>query len=125
MAERGGNRGRGRSQATDNAQRTPVAVALAAQTRREEISHQRSPRIVASGRGAVAEQILAIAFERGVPVREDSDLAQILSTLEIESEVPVDALAAVAEILSYVYRLNRDWPQEDAGATGPSEMREQ
>jgi flagellar biosynthesis protein len=60
--------------------------------------------VVASGRGALAEQILQIAFERGVKVRNDADLAEILATIEVESEIPLEALAAVAEILSYVYR---------------------
>jgi flagellar biosynthesis protein len=63
-----------------------------------------APRVVASGRGALAEQILQIAFDRGVKVRNDADLAEILATVEVESEIPLEALAAVAEILSYVYR---------------------
>ncbi len=63
-----------------------------------------APRVVASGRGALAEQILQIAFARGVKVRNDADLAEILATIEVESEIPIEALAAVAEILSYVYR---------------------
>ncbi|NIA69438.1 hypothetical protein HBA54_12630 [Pelagibius litoralis] len=70
------------------------------------------PKITASGRGAVAEQILQIAFERGVKVRKDSDLAEILSVVEVESEIPLAALAGVAEILRYLY-------QTDAGA-GPT-----
>jgi flagellar biosynthesis protein len=63
-----------------------------------------APRVVASGRGAVAEQILQIAFERGVKVRTDSDLAEILAAVEVDSEIPLAALAGVAEILRYLYR---------------------
>ncbi|WP_240002304.1 EscU/YscU/HrcU family type III secretion system export apparatus switch protein [Oleisolibacter albus] len=72
------------------------------------ISHQSGalPRIVASGRGAVADQILELAFANGVKVREDADLAEILAAIEIDSEIPVEAIAAVAEILAYVYRAN-------------------
>ena len=62
------------------------------------------PRVVASGRGAVAEQILEIAFAEGVKVRTDADLAEILSAVDVDSEIPLAALATVAEILSYVYR---------------------
>ncbi len=54
---------------------------------------------------ARAEQILQIAFDRGVRVRSDADLAEILATMEVDSEIPLQALAAVAEILSYVYRV--------------------
>jgi flagellar biosynthesis protein len=66
------------------------------------------PRIVASGRGDFAEQILQIAFENGVKVREDADLVEILSALDVDSMIPVEVLSAVAEILSYVYRANRE-----------------
>ncbi len=93
----------------------PIAIALNAQGKDggQEGGRPRSPKVVATGRGAVAEQILAIAFEKGVPVREDADLAQILAAVELDSEIPLDALAAVAEILSYVYRANRSWTGEN------------
>jgi flagellar biosynthesis protein len=79
---------------------------------------RRAPRVAATGRGAVADQIVAIAFEKGVPVREDADLAQILSTVDVDAEIPIDALAAVAEILSYLYRFNR--AAMDAMDVGPA-----
>jgi flagellar biosynthesis protein len=65
------------------------------------------PRIVASGRGSVAEQILAIAQAEGIEVRRDADLAEVLAALEVGSDIPVEAFAAVAEILSYIYRANQ------------------
>lgn len=78
-----------------------VAVALT-----YEGMEDKAPEIVASGRGAVAEQILQIAFEQGVRVREDADLAQVLSLMDVGDEIPIEAFAAVAEILTYVYRAN-------------------
>ncbi|MCC7166223.1 MAG: EscU/YscU/HrcU family type III secretion system export apparatus switch protein [Rhodospirillales bacterium] len=85
----------------------PVAVAL---DYRPEISE--APRVVASGRGFVAEKILELAFAHGVKVREDADLAQILAAVDIDSEIPIEAYVAVAEILSYVYRANNQMPPE-------------
>ncbi len=64
------------------------------------------PRVVASGKGFVAEQILTLAFANGVRVRRDADLAQILSQIDLDSEIPAEAFAAVAEILAYVYKAN-------------------
>ncbi|WP_020594210.1 EscU/YscU/HrcU family type III secretion system export apparatus switch protein [Kiloniella laminariae] len=61
------------------------------------------PKIVAKGSGELAEQILQIAFAQGIKVRTDSDLVEILSTVDIESEIPLEALTAVATILNYVY----------------------
>lgn len=103
-----------RQDSTQAGPKTPIAVALDAKGR-DGSTRPKSPRVVATGRGAVAEQILAIAFEKGVPVREDSDLAQILAAVELDAEIPIDALAAVAEILSYVYRANRTWTGEQTG----------
>lgn len=88
------------------AAKRPVAVAVQRQG-----PAARPPRVTAKGEGAVAEQILAIAFERGVKVRSDADLAEILKAVEIDCEVPLEALAAVAEILSYVYRANAGNPE--------------
>lgn len=79
----------------------PIAVAL-----EYDLSKAPAPKIIASGRGALAEQILSLAFAHGVKVREDAELAQVLSMLEVDSIIPVEAFAAVAEILAYVYREN-------------------
>jgi flagellar biosynthesis protein len=65
-----------------------------------------APRITATGRGYVADQIVALAFAHGVRVREDADLVEVLATLEVDSVIPLEAFTAVAEILSYVYRAN-------------------
>ena len=62
--------------------------------------------MVAKGYGELAEKILRLAFDNDVKVCSDPDLAQILSVVEVDCEIPVEALAAVAEILTYVYRLN-------------------
>lgn len=64
------------------------------------------PTITAAGRGKIAEQILQLAFENDIKVREDGNLAEILTTIEIDSPIPSEAFMAVAEILSYVYRAN-------------------
>jgi flagellar biosynthesis protein len=65
-----------------------------------------SPVIKAAARGALADKILQIAFENDIKVREDSDLADLLAKLELDSPIPTEALMAVAEILSYVYQAN-------------------
>lgn len=73
-----------------------------------------APRVVASGKGSIAEQILALAFACGVKVREDEDLVEVLSKIEIDSPIPVEAFAAVAEILSYVYKANAAMKRQPA-----------
>ena len=83
-------------------ERRPVAVAL-----RHDGQPGSLPKITASGRGKLAEQILELAFQSGVRVREDADLAEILAQLDIDSDIPGEAVVAVAEILARVYAANR------------------
>jgi flagellar biosynthesis protein len=65
----------------------------------------RPPRVVAAGSGAVAERILERAREAGVPVREEAGLAEALSRLELEAEIPPELWLAVAECLVWAYGL--------------------
>lgn len=67
-----------------------------------------APKVTAAGRGLVAERILEVAREAGVPVREDPALAEVLSRLDPGEEIPPDTYRAVAEILAFLYRLDRD-----------------
>jgi flagellar biosynthesis protein len=85
----------------NNAKKEAIAVAL-----HYEAESECAPKVVAGGRGSVAEQILAIAFANDIKVRKDQDLVELLSSIDIDSEIPVEAFAAVAEILIYVYRAN-------------------
>ncbi len=85
---------------------TPSSSPLAVAAIGHPPGHADHPRLIAKGAGPVAEQILELAFAHGVKVREDGDLLAILSALELDSEIPLPALAAVAEILNHVYRAN-------------------
>ena len=79
----------------------PKAAALS-----DESQNGKFPRVVAHGSGTFAEQILEIAWSNNIKVREDADLAEVLTAIDVDSEIPIEAFAAVAEILSYVYRAN-------------------
>ena len=68
------------------------------------------PKVVASGYGKLAEEIIQLAFENGIKVREDKDLAQMLAAIELDSDIPSEALVAIAEILAYVYKANGEYP---------------
>ncbi len=84
-----------------------IAVAI-----KDQRAGEQRPHVVAKGHGTVAEQILSLAFAEGIEVREDTDLVEVLETMEVDSEIPAFALAAVAEILSYVYQVNGRNPAE-------------
>ena len=66
-----------------------------------------APKIVAKGSGAIAERILEIAKEHNVPLKEDRQLVEILSKLDLYQEIPPDLYKAVAEVLAFVYKMTK------------------
>ncbi len=66
-----------------------------------------APKVVAKGRGRTADQILALARKSGVPVRQDANLVQVLSRLNLDQEIPPEVYRAVAAILAFLHRVNR------------------
>jgi len=71
-----------------------------------------APVVAAKGQGHVAERILELAREHGVPIQEEPSLVEVLSKLDIDQEIPPELYALVAEVLSFIYRTDRrmkDW----------------
>lgn len=79
----------------------PRAVAL-----KYEKEKDAAPRVVAKGRGTVAQKIIETARAHHVPLVEDRNLVQVLEALDLETEIPVELYRAVAEVLALIYRLN-------------------
>lgn len=93
-----------------------IAVAI-----KQEDGPKQTPNVIAGGRGRVAEQILEVAFSQGIKVREDADLVQMLSVVDVNSEIPLEAFATVAEILTYVYEANNVMkPEHNSDNQAPS-----
>jgi flagellar biosynthesis protein len=74
---------------------------------RYDAGRQRAPKVTAKGRGRVADEIIRIARENGVPIHEDPDLLELLYPLELDSEIPPELYGVVAELLAYIYRMNQ------------------
>ena len=64
------------------------------------------PKIVASGRGYLADKIIKIADENGIPLKEEKQLAQSLIKVPVGVEIPADLWAVMAEVLAEVYKLD-------------------
>ena len=80
--------------------RTAIAV-------RYDVEKDKAPLILASGRGAIADEILRIAEENKIPLYENRELANMLGKLEIDTEIPSQLYVLVAEVLFFVYRLDK------------------
>lgn len=87
-----------------NAEALPATSRLTAVALKDRSAQNLVPQVTAAGRGEVARKILEIAFQNGVKVREDANLAELLAKFEIDSPIPTEALMAVGEILAYVYQ---------------------
>ena len=68
-----------------------------------------APRVSAKGSGAIAEKIVELAREKGIPLREDPDLVSSLMHLDYHQEIPPALYQVVAEILAFAYRMNQEY----------------
>jgi flagellar biosynthesis protein len=66
-----------------------------------------APKIVAKGKGYVAENMLKTAKENQIPVQEDPSLVEVLGKLDLNQQIPPELYQVVAEILAFVYRLDK------------------
>lgn len=66
-----------------------------------------APKITAKGRGIIAEKIVETAQAHNVPLYQDKNLVKVLEALELETEIPPELYRAVAEVLAFIYRLNK------------------
>lgn len=66
----------------------------------------KAPRVVASGRGVMADKIIEKAREARIPVYEDEHLAEALSSIKLGSEIPQELYEVVAEVLAFISRLD-------------------
>lgn len=82
-------------------EKSPKAVALKYDRKKDN-----APRVIAKGRGEIAEKIIEVAKAHNVPLYEDKNLIQILEALDLETEIPPELYRAVAEVLAFIYRLN-------------------
>lgn len=82
-------------------QKNKIAVAL------EYEPSEEAPKIVASGRGYLAEKIIERAVEENVPLHKDDKLAKTLSKLEIGDAIPPELYEVVAEVLLFVDKVDK------------------
>ncbi|MDI6731492.1 MAG: EscU/YscU/HrcU family type III secretion system export apparatus switch protein [Candidatus Margulisbacteria bacterium] len=84
------------------AEERKTAIAL-----RYDVDKDRAPLVLATGRGLMADEILRIAEDNKIPLYEDPELAKLLAKLEMDTEIPPELYTLVAEVLFFVYKLDR------------------
>jgi len=79
----------------------PRAVALRYDQEKDE-----APRVVASGSGIVADEIISLAKEHGVPIHDDPLLVEALAALDIDAVIPPELYKVIAEVFAYIVRIH-------------------
>jgi len=87
-----------------NPERSPLAVALAYQ------QDEGAPRVVAKGRGQIAQAIIERARDAGVYVHESPELVALLMQVDMDDRIPPQLYLAVAELLAWLYRVEGGTP---------------
>ena len=72
----------------------------------------KAPLVTAKGKGFIADKIIALAKENNIPIKEDPDLVHLLSQVDLNREIPASLYQVVAELLSFVYKLNGAYSAE-------------
>jgi flagellar biosynthesis protein len=74
-----------------------------------------APVLVAKGKGQIADKIMEKAKQHGIPVQEDASLVEVLSQLDLDQQIPPELFQLVAEVLSFVYRSDRQAREHRSG----------
>ena len=69
------------------------------------------PKVTATGQNEIAQQIIELAKEHGIPIHEDPDLAVLLSQLELYEDIPESLYRVVAEVLAFAYIVSGKKPK--------------
>ncbi|MCX7044644.1 MAG: EscU/YscU/HrcU family type III secretion system export apparatus switch protein [Candidatus Sumerlaeota bacterium] len=77
--------------------------------------------LAARGSGRLAEKIIALAKEHGIPVKEDEDMVGLLAKLDLEQALPPELYSLVAELLGFAYSMNQAAGQEEVAQSAADE----
>jgi flagellar biosynthesis protein len=71
-----------------------------------------APKLVAKGKGLIADTIIEKAMENDIPIQEDPSLLQVLSNLQINESIPDELYQAVAEVFAFIYKVDKEHSPE-------------
>ena len=98
----------------DNEDTSPLRTAVAL-----HYDGDNAPTVTAKGKGALAEQIIELAKQHGIPLQEDPGLVALLAQIELGSEIPEALYRAVAEVIAFAYILAGKFPKDYSESEAP------
>lgn len=100
------DRQRSQSRGTGGHKRTDEAIEEYQRAVALQYDGVRAPVVTASGSGQLAEDIIALARESGVPLYENAELTQMLSMLELGDQIPHELYVIIAQIIALAYKIS-------------------
>jgi flagellar biosynthesis protein len=73
-----------------------------------DIQKDEAPKVVAKGEKYLAQKIIEVAKKHDIPIKEDKEMVELLSKLEINQEIPPNMYKAIAEVFSFIYKLSKE-----------------
>ncbi|MFT5701675.1 MAG: flagellar biosynthesis protein [Desulforhopalus sp.] len=98
----------------DNRQKQKKAIAIL-----YDDSKTSAPKIIARGRGTIAEKIIETAREAGIHIQQDPNLVELLAKVDVGEEIPVELYQTVAEVLAFVYKVNNRFKDKVSDLSPP------
>jgi flagellar biosynthesis protein len=77
-----------------------------------ELPKHEAPIVTAKGQGLIAEKIIEIAKKHNIPIKDDPDLVEVLSQLDLNEQIPPAVYQVVAEIFAFIYHLNKRYQEQ-------------
>ena len=90
-----------------------------------DLQKDKAPRIISIGKGSIAEKILELAEEHHIPIYEDKTMSELLAKLEVDTEIPPHLYTVVAELLAFVYQLDKIKKQRRLGISASSKKKKE
>ena len=87
----------------------PAVRRIAAALGYDADNPEAAPKLVAKGKGELADRIIELAKQHNIPIREDRDLVEVLAKLDLEQEIPPELYRTIAELLAFIYKANTRW----------------
>ena len=101
----------------------PEKSKLKAAAIKYDLKKDRAPKIISIGKGSIAEKILELAEEHHIPIYEDQTMSELLSKLDVDTEIPPHLYTIVAELLAFVYQLDKLKKQRRLGIAASSKTK--
>ncbi|MEH7234788.1 EscU/YscU/HrcU family type III secretion system export apparatus switch protein [Bacillus sp. JJ1562] len=93
--------------------KSPANIEMKAVALSYNEKNESEPRIVAKGKGTIAQNIIEMAEAHDIPIQEDTALVELLGELKLNEGIPEDLYQVIAEIFAFIYKMDKSYENRD------------